>query len=131
MACKHWQGDARDAPPGAFSSDGLTQEIAKSFWSYSYGGVSCKLGLCLNYLLQSPAWLLGLREISIALEPAHSNSHLECSCLKEQEQPCRRQYSTWGFSWRMFGPRGSALIAHRSCWRLAASARAAEETSVP
>jgi hypothetical protein len=23
MACKHWQGDARDAPPGAFSSDGL------------------------------------------------------------------------------------------------------------
>jgi hypothetical protein len=23
MACKHWQGDARDAPQGAFSSDGL------------------------------------------------------------------------------------------------------------
>jgi hypothetical protein len=23
MACKHWQSDARDAPPGAISSDGL------------------------------------------------------------------------------------------------------------
>jgi hypothetical protein len=24
MACKHWPGDATDAPPGAFSSDGLS-----------------------------------------------------------------------------------------------------------
>jgi hypothetical protein len=24
MACKHWPGDARDAPPGAFSPDGLS-----------------------------------------------------------------------------------------------------------
>ena len=23
MACRYWQGDARDAPPGSFSSDGL------------------------------------------------------------------------------------------------------------
>jgi hypothetical protein len=28
MACKHWQGDARDAPPGAFSSDGLVPVVS-------------------------------------------------------------------------------------------------------
>jgi hypothetical protein len=27
MACKHWQEGPRDAPPAAFSSDGLTDNI--------------------------------------------------------------------------------------------------------
>ena len=44
-----------------------TQEIAKSFWSYSYGGLSQVYVYTIYY-----SRLLGLRDISITLEPAHS-----------------------------------------------------------
>jgi hypothetical protein len=37
MACKHWQGDARDAPPGAFSSDGLFLAVLGAIIYYRQG----------------------------------------------------------------------------------------------
>jgi hypothetical protein len=85
-----------------------------------------KPGLCLSYLLQSPAWIeenLNHLGRAGAFEITSSN---ECSYLKE-----RRSHAEDNIRHGVFHGGCGALIAHRSCWRLAVSVRAAEETHVP